>query len=97
MAAWLISNRRAVPERVLVADVNFPEDTALADLVAERVGRGLARSPLLTVVGSSSASVSNALRRAGRDVSARVVGDLARDVAVRDGIKVLVRIDLHDR
>ena len=77
------------PERVLVADfVSAGSDSAFGDLVAHVLRSELARSPVLNVVGQ--ANITETLRRMRVDPRARLAGDLAREVAMREEIKVVV-------
>ena len=88
--AWL-STRSMEPQRILVADATG--DSLLGDFVAERLRQGLARSPHLRIMGRSA--ISATLLRMGRDPEARLVPEIAREVAVREGVKAFVRVDVH--
>jgi tetratricopeptide (TPR) repeat protein len=95
VAAWRFS-ARAHPgpapqarERVIVADfANLTSDSTFGDLVAHIVRSELARSPLVAVVGR--VTIEDALRRMRRQPDTRLVADLAREVAAREEIKVVV-------
>jgi DNA-binding SARP family transcriptional activator len=88
--AWL-SRRSVEPQPVLVADATG--DTLLGDFVAERLRQGLARSPHLRVVGRSA--IAATLQRMGRNPDERLVPEIAREVALREGVKAFVQVDVH--
>ncbi len=74
---------------VLVADfADFTSDSFVADVVSEALRMDLARSPVLAVPGA--ATVAGALRRMRRDPATRLDSEVAREVAVREGIGALI-------
>jgi tetratricopeptide (TPR) repeat protein len=75
---------------ILVADA--ARDTLLGDFVAERVRQVLARSPRLSVMGRPA--IEATLQRMGRDAQLRLVPAVAREVAMREGLKAFVRVDI---
>lgn len=79
----------ASPERVLVADLGVQgADTLLADAVAEALRIGLAQRSGVRV--ASQASVREALRRMRREPGPRLGPEVAREVAIREGIGALL-------
>jgi TolB-like protein len=77
-------------ERILVADFGESAgDTTLGAVVAQALRMGLARSRQLRVTGS--VTVSNALRRMRRAPDAPLAPALAREVAMREGIKAVLQ------
>jgi len=77
------------PELVLVADfANFTNDPLLGDVVSDALRVDLARSPTLHVAGA--ASIAAALERMLRDRDTRLDSEVAREVALREGIRVVV-------
>ena len=89
LMGWLLIPR-AAPDVILVADV--ARDTILGDFVAERLRQVLAGSPRLSVMGRSA--IDAALQRMGRDATLRLAPDVAREVAMREGLKAFVRVDI---
>jgi DNA-binding SARP family transcriptional activator len=90
VGAWL-STRPVERQPVLVADATG--DTLLGDFVAERLRQGLARSPHIRIVGRSA--ISATLQRMGRNPDVRLVPAIAREVALREGVKAFVQVDVH--
>lgn len=86
---WLLAPR-AAPDVILVADT--ARDTALGDFVAERLRQVLARSSRLSVMGRPT--IEETLLRMGRDPKSRLEPDVARELAVREGLKAFVRVDV---
>jgi len=81
-------------ERVLVADfVNRTTDSTYGDLVAHILRSELARSPRLSVVGREV--ISEALRRMRLGPDVRLSDDVAREVALREEIKVVIAGDVR--
>jgi tetratricopeptide (TPR) repeat protein/TolB-like protein len=79
----------AGPERVLVADfANFTSDALLGDAVAQALRMDLARSPALHV--ASAATVAATLRLMRQEPDARLTSALAREVAVREGMRAVI-------
>lgn len=89
LMGWLLIPR-AAPDVILVADA--ARDTALGDFVAERLRQVLAGSPRLSVMGRSA--IDATLQRMGRDAKLRLAPDVAREVALREGLKAFVRVDI---
>ena len=76
-------------EPILVAEFRSPPaDSALGGAVTEAFRIDLAQSPKVTVVQAEY--VQQVLARMQRDPRARLEPDLAREVAIRDGIKAFV-------
>jgi len=76
-------------EPILVAEFRSPPaDSALGGAVTEAFRIDLAQSPKVTVVQPEY--VQQVLARMQRDPRARLEPDLAREVAIRDGIKAFV-------
>jgi tetratricopeptide (TPR) repeat protein len=73
-------------ERILVADFSeSAADTLLGDAISQALRLGLARSAVLRVVGGPT--VAEALRRMRRSPDTPLYPDVAREVAVREGVK----------
>jgi tetratricopeptide (TPR) repeat protein len=76
-------------ERVIVADfVNRTGDPLLGDALTQAFRVDFAQSPVVRPVESEQ--VHQALRRMGRADSTRVDPELAREIAIREGIKAVV-------
>jgi eukaryotic-like serine/threonine-protein kinase len=85
VAAGVIDAR----ERILIADFqSLTGDTLLAGVVTEAFRIDFSQSPVVTVV--EPAFVRDVLRRMERDPVVRLDDVLAREVALRDGIKAVV-------
>jgi eukaryotic-like serine/threonine-protein kinase len=85
VAAGLIDER----DRILVADFQSQTgDTLLAGVVTEAFRIDFAQSPVVRVI--EPAHVRDVLRRMERDPAVRLNDELAREVALRDGIKAVV-------
>ncbi len=80
-------------DRVILAEFeNRTGDSLLAQVVTEAFRVDLAQSPLVTVVEPSY--VSGVLSRMARDSETPLDLELAREVALRDGIKAIVAGDI---
>ena len=80
-------------DRVILADFeNRTGDSLLAQVVTEAFRVDLAQSPLVTVVEPSY--VSGVLSRMAQDPETPLDLELAREVALRDGIKAIVAGDV---
>jgi tetratricopeptide (TPR) repeat protein/tRNA A-37 threonylcarbamoyl transferase component Bud32 len=75
-------------ERILVGDFRASTDTALAATVTEAFRIALSQSRNLSVM--APAAMRDALQRMRRDVHTPVEGDVAREIAVREGVKAYV-------
>jgi tetratricopeptide (TPR) repeat protein/TolB-like protein len=98
VAAWQLARPPAlasappVRERLLLADVtNQTGDAALGDVVAQVLRHELARSPRLEVVGR--ARIDAALKRMRRAPDAPLSLEVAREVAAREEVKIVVTGD----
>ena len=79
--------------KLLVADFTVPgADSALGRVVAEAVRAGLGDSKAVRVL--STGTVSDALQRMRRPAGARVDGDVAREIAQREGVAAIVMGDV---
>jgi len=79
----------ARPERVVLADFqNRTSDSTLGDLVVHVLNAELAQSSVLRVVGRET--IADAMRRMRRNAGERLTPDLARDVAAREGITLVL-------
>ncbi|NIP56733.1 MAG: tetratricopeptide repeat protein, partial [Gemmatimonadetes bacterium] len=77
-------------DRVVLADFgNSTDDPGLGDVVTEALRVDLVQSPILTVADPSF--VDRVLRRMGRDPSADLTPELAREVAIREGLKAVIQ------
>ena len=85
VAAGVLEER----ERIILAEFGSQTgDTLLAAAATEAFRIDLAQSPLVTLV--DPAHVSQVLRRMEREASEKLDLDLAREVAIRDGLQVLI-------
>ena len=76
-------------DQVIIADFRTTNtDSTLGRVVSDAVRSGLGGSRAFTLV--SPAAVVNALRRMQRDPTTRVDSAVARQIALRDGIKAIV-------
>jgi tetratricopeptide (TPR) repeat protein len=76
-------------EQVILADfVNSSSDAVLGSVVTDAFRVDLVESPVITLVDRDY--VGQILRRMGRDPDVELTPDLAREAAVRDGIKAVV-------
>jgi DNA-binding SARP family transcriptional activator len=89
VSGWLLT-RPTGRDVILVADA--ARDTVLGDFVAERLRQVLAQSPRLSVMGRPA--IDATLQRMGRDAQLRLVPEVAREVAMREGLKAFVRVDI---
>ncbi|MFL5620575.1 MAG: BTAD domain-containing putative transcriptional regulator [Gemmatimonadaceae bacterium] len=81
-------------ERVVVADFVSPTmDSTLGDVVAHVLRSELAQSPALSVVGGEA--IEAALRRMRREPGTRLTSGLAREVAAREEVKLVVDGDVR--
>ena len=92
-AWWLGPHAAASPtrssQRVVVADfTNRTSDSTFGDLVAHVLNAELAQSSVLRVVGRET--IADAMRRMRRSADDRLTPELARDVAAREGIPLLL-------
>ncbi len=79
----------AAPQLVIVADVeNRTADSTLGDLLSEALRTELQQSKMVTVM--TPAATAQALQRMQRPAAARVPASLAREIAVREGVPVVV-------
>ncbi len=79
----------AAPQMVMVADVeNRTADSTLGDLLSEALRTELQESKMVTVM--TPAATQSALQRMQRPAAARVPAVLAREIAVREGVPVVV-------
>ncbi len=77
------------PQRILVADFgSFTPDPLLGDAVSQALRIDLARSPGLRVAGA--AAVAGALTRMRQSSDTPLHSDLARELAVREGIPAVI-------
>jgi DNA-binding SARP family transcriptional activator/thioredoxin-like negative regulator of GroEL/TolB-like protein len=100
VAAWRLIARAdsepapTVRERVLISDfTNLTPDSTFGDLIANILRSELAQSPLLGVVGPET--IADALRRMRREPGTRLTADVARELAAREEIKVVVEGDVR--
>ena len=86
---WSLFRDEPERERVIVADfTNAAGDSTVADLVAHLLRSELARSPMLSVTGQPT--IDGALQRMRVQPGVRLSPALARDVANREEIKIVV-------
>ena len=77
------------PQTVIVADVeNRTADSTLGDLLSEALRTELQESKIVTVM--TPAATMSALQRMQKPVASRVSATLAREIAVREGVPVVV-------
>lgn len=83
LAAGRLNDR----ERVIVTEFIAP-DTSLSTLVTEAVRTNLGQSRAISILPQSS--IAGALQRMQRPAASRIDLALARDIAAREGVKVIV-------
>ena len=77
------------PQSVIVADVeNRTADSTLGDLLSEALRTELQESKIVTVL--TPAATASALQRMQRPVASRVSAMLAREIAVREGVPLVI-------
>ena len=77
------------PQSVIVADVaNRTADSTLGDLLSEALRTELQESKIVTVL--TPAATASALQRMQRPVASRVPATLAREIAVREGVTLVI-------
>ena len=77
------------PQTVIVADVeNRTADSTLGDLLSEALRTELQESKIVTLM--TPAATASALQRMQKPVASRVSAALARDIAVREGVPLVV-------
>jgi tetratricopeptide (TPR) repeat protein len=80
-------------DRVLIADFGASDaDIELADALTQAFRIDLAQSPVVNVV--EPRYTRELLQRMGRDGAARIDAELAREAALRDGIKAVITGDV---
>jgi eukaryotic-like serine/threonine-protein kinase len=80
-------------DRLIVADFdNRTGDVELGSVVADAFRVDFAQSPMLTLVDATF--VRDALRRMGREPGAKFDAELARELALREGVKAFVAGDV---
>jgi hypothetical protein len=85
----LASGKLAKADRVLITDFQVAAgDSSLGAVLAEAVRADLGQSAVISIV--PRATVAAALERMQRPTTSRVDIELAREIAVRDGIKAIV-------
>lgn len=91
-AWWAGGRARALPvhaARVVLADFqNRTSDSTFGDLVVHVLGAELAQSSVLRVVGRET--IADAMRRMRRNAGERLTPDLARDLAAREGVALVL-------
>src|SRR5919109_219847 len=101
-AAWALAEARerdgnpepAARERVLISDfTNLTPDSTFGELITTILRSELAQSPLLGVVGPET--IADALRRMRRQPGTRLTAGVARELAAREEIKVVVEGDVR--
>ena len=79
----------AAPQTILVADVeNRTADSTLGDLLSEALRTELQESKIVTVM--TPAATASALERMQRPAATRVASALAREIAVREGVPIVI-------
>ena len=94
----LAGNASAKPamqrEQILIADFDAAaSDSALAAAVTEAVRLDVAQSPLIRV--TSAGAIQQALQRMRRDGVQHIDSTIAREIAVRDGVKGVLAGDVR--
>ena len=88
------AGKLADKDKIIVADfTSAGADTTLGGVIAEAVRADLGQSPIISVV--TTQTVAAALQRMQRPVNARVDTGVARQVALREGVKAIVTGDVH--
>ena len=93
MGSLVGAGKLAMRDRVLVAEFdNRTTDSLLGQVVTEALRTDLTQSPIVSVVPNPA--VREALLRMARPDTSRLDFDLARELAIRDGIKAVVAGDI---
>jgi tetratricopeptide (TPR) repeat protein len=87
-ASLLAAGKLHTRERLLVIDFNAGRDSSLSHVVTEAVRTNLGQSKIVSIM--PPAAVAAALRRMERPVTAQIDLALARDIAIREGVKAIV-------
>jgi tetratricopeptide (TPR) repeat protein len=89
------AGKLADKDKIIVADFTSTgsSDTTLGTVVSEAVRADLGQSPIISVV--TPQTVAAALQRMQRPPNARVDTAIARQVALREGVKAIVAGDVH--
>jgi len=88
------AGKLADKDKIIVADfTSSGADTTLGGVVSEAVRADLGQSPIISVV--TPQTVAAALERMQRPLSTRVDTSVARQVALREGVKAIVAGDVH--
>ena len=89
IGALLVAARDPTPARILIADAEG--DTIVGRLVTDRLGRSVA-GPRVAAVGRPS--LVAALTRMGRVADARLTPPVARELALREGLRAYVHVSV---
>jgi eukaryotic-like serine/threonine-protein kinase len=89
------AGKLADKDKIIVADFTSTgsSDTTLGGVVSEAVRADLGQSPIISVV--TPQTVAAALERMQRPLNTRVDTAIARQVALREGVKAIVAGDVH--
>ncbi|HLA89943.1 MAG TPA: protein kinase [Gemmatimonadaceae bacterium] len=88
-ASLLAAGKISQKDPILLADFRISNaDSALGRVASDAVRQGLAESSVITLV--SPATVAAALQRAQRPASSSLDLQLARDIALRQGVKAII-------
>jgi eukaryotic-like serine/threonine-protein kinase len=88
-ASLITSGALDARDRIIVAELEHAaRDTITAAAITEALRVDLAQSPVLNVV--ESRFIGDALQRMGRSRDERLNGALAREVAIREGVKAVL-------
>jgi tetratricopeptide (TPR) repeat protein len=87
-ASLLAAGKLHDRERLLVIDFNAGQDSSLSHVVTEAVRTNLGQSKIVSIMPPTA--VAAALRRMERPATTQIDLALARDIAVREGVKAIV-------
>jgi len=87
-ASLLAAGKLHERERLLVIDFNAGQDSSLSHVVTEAVRTNLGQSKIVSIMPPTA--IAAALLRMERPATAQIDLTLARDIAVREGIKAIV-------
>jgi tRNA A-37 threonylcarbamoyl transferase component Bud32/tetratricopeptide (TPR) repeat protein len=91
-ASLLAAGRLHGSERLLVVDFNAGKDSSLSHVVTEAVRTNLAQSKVISIVPPTG--IAAALQRMQRPTDTPIDVALAREIAVREGMKAIVAGDV---
>jgi len=93
LASLMAAGQLHARDKILVADFSTGADTTLGSVIAEAVRADLGQSPVVSVV--TPQAIAAALQRMQKPANTRLDTAIARQLAMREGIKAVVTGDIH--